>query len=40
LNEQVKGDEMGRGCSTNEEKKNSYGIFVGKPEGKKPLGRP
>jgi hypothetical protein len=31
---------MGRACSTNGEKRNSYRILVGKPEGKKPLGRP
>jgi hypothetical protein len=30
---------MGRICSTNEEKRNSYRILVGKPEGKRPLGR-
>jgi hypothetical protein len=30
---------MGRTCSTNREKRNAYGIFVGKPEGKSPLGR-
>jgi hypothetical protein len=30
---------MGRTCSTNGEK-NSYRILVGKPEGKRPLGRP
>jgi hypothetical protein len=29
---------MGRACSTNVEKKNAY-ILVGKPEGKRPLGR-
>jgi hypothetical protein len=29
---------MGRICSTNE-KRNAYRILVGKPEGKKPLGR-
>jgi hypothetical protein len=23
-----------------EEKKNAYSLFVGKPEGKRPLGRP
>jgi hypothetical protein len=28
------------GQSKNEEKKNAYRIFVGKPEGKRPLGRP
>jgi hypothetical protein len=35
---------MGRACSTNgeeeEEKKNACRILVGKPEGKRPLGRP
>jgi hypothetical protein len=30
---------MDKACSTNGEK-NSYGILVGKPEGKRPLGRP
>jgi hypothetical protein len=36
----VKEDEMGRACSTNGEKRNAYRILVGKPEGKRPLGRP
>jgi hypothetical protein len=31
---------MGRICSTNREKRNAYRILVGKPEGKRPLGRP
>jgi hypothetical protein len=31
---------MSRACSTNGEKGNSYIILVGKPEGKRPLGRP
>jgi hypothetical protein len=31
---------MGRACSTNGEKRNSYRILVGTPEGKGPLGRP
>jgi hypothetical protein len=31
---------MGRACSTNGEKRNAYGILVGRPEGKRPLGRP
>jgi hypothetical protein len=31
---------MGRACSTNGEKRNSYRILVGKPEGKRPVGRP
>jgi hypothetical protein len=31
---------MGRARSTNGEKRNAYRIWVGKPEGKRPLGRP
>jgi hypothetical protein len=31
---------MGRACSTNEEKRNACRILVGKPEGKRSLGRP
>jgi hypothetical protein len=31
---------MGRASSTNGEKGNAYRILVGKPEGKRPLGRP
>jgi hypothetical protein len=31
---------MGRACSTNGERKNAYRILVGKPEEKRPLGRP
>jgi hypothetical protein len=30
---------MGRACSTNEEKRYKYRILVGKPEGKRLLGR-
>jgi hypothetical protein len=30
---------MGRACSTNGEKRNACRILVGKPEGKKQLGR-
>jgi hypothetical protein len=30
---------MGRACSTNGEKRNAYGILVGMPGGKRPLGR-
>jgi hypothetical protein len=33
-------DEMGRACSTNGEKRDAYRILVGKPEEKRPLGRP
>jgi hypothetical protein len=34
-NDQVKEDEMGRACNTNEAKRNPYRIYVGKPEGKR-----
>jgi hypothetical protein len=37
---QVKEDEMGRACSTNGEKRSAYRLLMGKPEGKRPLGRP
>jgi hypothetical protein len=32
--------EMGRACSQMGETRNAYMILVGKPEGKRPLGRP
>jgi hypothetical protein len=31
---------MGRACNTNGEKRNAYGLLVGKPEGRRPLGSP
>jgi hypothetical protein len=31
---------MDRTCSTNLEKRNTYRIFVEKPEGRRPMGRP
>jgi hypothetical protein len=37
---QVKGDEMSGACSTYGEKRNACRILLGKPEGKRPLGRP
>jgi hypothetical protein len=33
-------DEMGETCSSHSEVKNTYGVLVGKPEGKRPLGGP
>jgi hypothetical protein len=39
-NDQIKGDEMGRACSTNGAKRNACRILVGKPEQKRTLGRP
>jgi hypothetical protein len=38
-NDQVKEDEMGRAYSSHGEKRNACRILVGKPEGKRPLGR-
>jgi hypothetical protein len=31
---------MGWACSTDEKKRNTYRLLVGKPEGKRPLERP
>jgi hypothetical protein len=31
---------MGRACSTYGEKRGAYRILVGRPEGRRPLGRP
>jgi hypothetical protein len=31
---------MGESCNMNGEKRNPYRSLVGKPEGKRPLGRP
>jgi hypothetical protein len=36
----VEEDEMGGSCGTNGEKRNTYRLLMGKPEGKRPLGRP
>jgi hypothetical protein len=36
----VEDDEMGRACSTDGEQRNAYRILVGKPEGKRSIGRP
>jgi hypothetical protein len=36
----VKEDEMGKACSMNGDNRNAYRILVGKPEGRRPLGRP
>jgi hypothetical protein len=40
LDDKDKEDEMGRACSTRGERRNTYRIFVRKPEGKISLGRP
>jgi hypothetical protein len=40
LNDQVKGDEMGKACSTNGARRNAFRILVGKVKGKRPLEKP
>jgi hypothetical protein len=39
-NDQVNKDEMGRECTTHGEKINACRVFVGKPDGRRLLGRP
>jgi hypothetical protein len=34
----MKENEMGIACGIHGEKTSAYGVFVGKPEGKRPLG--
>jgi hypothetical protein len=36
----VEKDEMGGASSTNGREEDAYSLLVGKPEGKRPLGRP
>ena len=36
---QIEKNEMDRACRTYGERRNSYRLLVGKPEGKRPLGR-
>ena len=33
-------NEMGGTCSTHGEMRGAYSVLMGKPEGKRPLGRP
>jgi hypothetical protein len=41
LGDQIKKNEMGGTCSTYErERRDAYRVLVGKPEGKRALGRP
>jgi hypothetical protein len=41
LDDQVKETEMGRACSMHGgERRYAYGVLVGKPQGKRELGRP
>ena len=40
LGRSIKKNEMGGACSTYGEGRGAYWVLVGKPEGKRPLGRP
>jgi hypothetical protein len=40
LGDQIEKNEIGGACSTYGEKRGVYRVLVGKPEGKRPLGRP
>jgi hypothetical protein len=37
---QIKKNEMGGACSTTGDRRGAYRVFLGIPEGKRPLGRP
>ena len=37
--DQIKKNEMGRACSTHEERRDAYRVLVGKPNGRRPFGR-
>jgi hypothetical protein len=39
LDDQIKENEMGGSCSTDEDMRDTYKILSGKPEGKRPKGR-
>jgi len=38
--DQIEKNEIGGACSTYGERRDVYRVLVGKPEGKRPLGRP
>jgi hypothetical protein len=38
--DQIEKNEMGEACSVYGERKDVYRVLVGKPKGKRPLGRP
>jgi hypothetical protein len=40
LDFQIEKNKMGRACSAYGERRGVYRVLVGKPEGKRPLGRP
>jgi hypothetical protein len=38
--DKIEKNEMGGGCSADGDERGVYRVLVGKPEGKRPLGRP
>jgi hypothetical protein len=40
VGDEIEKNEMGGACSTDGEEIGVYRVLVGKPEGKRPLGRP
>jgi hypothetical protein len=40
VGDKIEKHEMGRACSADGEERGVYRVLVGKPEGKRPLGRP
>jgi hypothetical protein len=38
--DKIKDDDTVRACSMSREMRNAYTVLTGKPEGKRPLGRP
>ena len=40
VSDQIEKKDMGRTCSTCGERRGVYRVLMGKPEGKRPLGRP
>jgi hypothetical protein len=38
--DKIEKNKMSRACSTYAERRGVYRVLVGKPEGKRPLGRP
>jgi hypothetical protein len=40
LGNEIKNDEMGGACSMHGKKRNMCMVVLGKPEGKRPVGRP
>jgi hypothetical protein len=40
LGQQIKKNEMGRACSRYGDRRGAHRILLGRPEGRRPLGRP